>query len=53
MVSEFILLYGRLNLASFAPEKEEEVIQQTGLTTIEVVKIFEYKKNNNKILGWS
>lgn len=30
LVSEFILPYGRLNLASLTPEKREEVVQQTG-----------------------
>ena len=48
MVFEFIFPYKRLNSASLTPKKQEEVIQQTGLTTIEAVKIFEYRKNNNE-----
>ena len=47
MTSEFFLPYGRLNLASFTPEKREEVIQQTGLQEIEAVENFEYEKNND------
>lgn len=47
MVSEFILLFGRLNLASLAPEKREEVFSRTGLIYTEAVEIFEYEKNND------
>ena len=47
MVSEFILPYGRLNLAFLTPEKREEVIQQTGLKFTEAAEIFEYGKNND------
>ncbi len=48
MVSEFILLFGRLNLASLAPEKREEVLSRTGLIYTEAVEIFEYGKNNDR-----
>ena len=47
MTSEFLLPYGRLNLASLTLEKREEVIQQIGLQEIEAVEIFEYEKNND------
>lgn len=50
MVFEFILFYKQLNLASFTLKKGEKVIQQTGLTFIKTVKIFEYEKNNNEYL---
>ena len=48
MVFEFILSYGRLNLAFLTPKKREEVIQQTGLKFTKAAEIFEYGKNNNK-----
>lgn len=48
LVSEFILHYGRLNLAFLTPKKSEKVIQQMGLTTTEAVKVFKYGKNNNR-----
>lgn len=47
MTSEFLLLYGRLNMASFIPEKREQVVYQNRLQEIEVVEIFEYGKNND------
>lgn len=47
MASEFILPFGRLNLASLTPEKRNEVIAQTGLTETEAIEIFEYGKNND------
>ncbi len=46
MVSEFILPYGRLNLASLTSE-ERETIRRTGLLEEEAVEIFEYGKNND------
>ncbi len=47
MVLEFILPFGRLNLTSLTPEKRQEVMKKTGLTHIEAVKVFEYRKNIN------
>ena len=47
MVSEFILPFGRLNLASLTPEKREEVLEKTGLIHTEAVEVFEYGKNND------
>lgn len=47
MTSEFILPFGRLNLASLTPEKKAEVVAQSGLTETEAVEIFEYGKNND------
>ena len=47
MVSDFILPFGRLNLASLTPEKREEVIEKTGLRHTEAVEVFEYGKNKN------
>ncbi len=41
IVSEFILPFGRLNLASLAPKKMEKVLNRTRLTHTEVVEIFE------------
>lgn len=47
MTSEFLLLFGRLNLASLTPERRTEVAAQNGLTETEAVEIFEYGKNND------
>ena len=47
MVSEFILPFGRLNLASLPPEKRQEVIKKTGLMHTKLLEIFEYEKNND------
>lgn len=46
MTSEFLLPYGRLNLA-FLISKEREAIYEIRLLEEEVVEIFEYRKNNN------
>ena len=46
MTCEFLLPYGRLNLASPTSEKRE-VIHETGLLEEEAVEIFEYGKNND------
>lgn len=48
MVSEFLLPFGQLNLLSLFKEKQKEVIEKMWLTIIEVVELFEYKKNNKK-----
>ena len=47
MTSEFILPFGRLNLASLSLKKREEIVQETGLIEIEAVEVFEYGKNND------
>ena len=47
MVSEFILPFGRLNLASLTPEKMQEVMEKTSLMHTEAVEVFEYGKNND------
>lgn len=47
MVSKFILLLGRLNLASLTPEKRQEVMEKTSLMHTEAVEVFEYGKNND------
>lgn len=47
MTSEFILPFGRLNLASLSPERREEIVQETGLIETEAVEVFEYGKNND------
>ena len=47
MASEFLLPYGRLNLASLTFE-EREAIHETGLLEEEAVENFEYGKNNDE-----
>lgn len=47
ITSEFILPFGRLNLASLSPEKIEEIVQETGLIETKAVEVFEYGKNND------
>ena len=47
MTSEFLLPFGRLNLASLSPEKRDEVVEKCGLVSTEAVEIFEYEKNND------
>lgn len=46
MTSEFVLSFGRLNLASLSLEKRDEVVEKYGLVSTEAVEIFEYRKNN-------
>lgn len=48
MVSEFLLLFGRLNLSSSSSEKRQKFLEKTGLTHTEAIEIFEYGKNNNE-----
>lgn len=47
MTSEFLLPFGKLNLASLSPEKKDEVVQKRGIVSTEVVEIFEHGKNND------
>ena len=47
MTSEFILPFGRLNLAFLSPKRREEIVQETGLIETEAVEVFEYGKNND------
>ena len=44
MVSDFLFLFGQLNLSSLLEEKKKEVIDKTGLSVIKAVELFEYKK---------
>lgn len=46
MVFEFIFSYSQLNLAFFI-SKKKEIIWKNKLLKKKIVKIFEYKKNNN------
>ena len=48
IVSEFLLPFGRLNIFSLSKEKYQEVMEKTGLTFWEAVKLFEYRKNNER-----
>lgn len=47
MVSEFILSFGCLNLATLTPEKRQKVLEKPGLTHIEAVEIFGHRKNSD------
>ncbi len=47
MTSDFLLLFGRLSLASLSSKKMREVVEKCDLLDIEAVKVFEYRKNNN------
>lgn len=47
-MSEFLLLFSYLNLFLLSKEKQQEIIEKTGLTFRKVVELFEYKKNNEK-----
>ena len=47
MTLEFLLPFGRLNLASLSLEKKDEVVEKCGLVSIKAVEIFEYRKNND------
>ena len=44
-MSKFLLLFGRLKFFLLFEEKQQKVIEKTGLTFREVVKLFEYGKN--------
>ena len=48
MISEFLLLFGCLNLFSLSKEKQQEMMEKTGLTFREAVELFEYGKNNKR-----
>ena len=47
MILEFLLPFGRLNLASLSPEKRDEVVEKCRFVSTEAVEIFEYGKNND------
>ena len=47
MTSDFLLPFGRLNLASLSSEKRKEVVEKCGLLETEAVEVFEYGKNND------
>ena len=46
IVSNFLLLFGHLNLFSLFERKRKEVMEKIRLTIIKAVKLFEYKKAN-------
>ncbi len=48
MTSEFLLPFGQLDLASFNPEKREEVVEKCELLAKEAVEIFDFKRNNDE-----
>lgn len=47
MTLEFLISFGRLNLASLSPEKREKAVEKSDLLTTEVVVIFKYGENND------
>ena len=46
MVSEFLLLFERLNLSSLPKDKKKEVMKKAEITITEAVVLFEYGKTN-------
>jgi hypothetical protein len=46
MVSEFLLPFSRLNLATLSTEEQEDLVTRCGLAATEAVEIFEFGKNN-------
>ena len=44
MVSEFLLLFGRLNIFSLPGDKQKEVTEKKGLAVLEAIELFEYGK---------
>ena len=46
MVSEFLLLFGRLNLSSLSKLSQQDLIERCGLTETEAIEIFEFGNNN-------
>ena len=47
MTSDFLLSFGRINLASLFSQERKGVVEKCGLLETEAVEIFEYGKNNN------
>lgn len=47
MTSEFLLLFGRLNLASLSQVKRDEVVEECRLVSTKAMKISEYKKDSD------
>ena len=47
MISDFLLPFGQLNLASLSFQKRKEVVEKCGLLETKAVEVFEYEKNNN------
>ena len=47
MTSDFLLLFGQLNLAFLSSKKRKEVVERGGFLETEAVEVFEYGKNNN------
>ncbi len=47
MTSEFLFLFGRLNLFSLTPERRKQIKEETRLVETEAVEIFEDGKNND------
>lgn len=48
MTSKFLLFFGRLNLSFLSKEREKKVREKSGLEVTKAVKIFEYRKSNDR-----
>lgn len=48
MTFDFLFLFGWLNLASLSSKKRKEIVKKCDLLETEVVKVFEYGKNNDR-----
>lgn len=48
IISDFLLLFGRLNLASLSSEKRKEVMEKCGLLETKAVGVFKYGKSNER-----
>lgn len=48
MSFDFLLLFGQLKLAFLFSEKKKKVIKKFGLLETKAIKIFEFRKKNNR-----
>ena len=48
MTSDFLLPFGRLNLASLSSKKRKEVVEKCDLLETGAVEVFKYGKNNDR-----
>lgn len=48
MISNFLLFFGQLNLVFLSFEKKKKVVKKCDFLKTKAIKIFKYRKNNNK-----
>lgn len=53
MISDFLLSFGQLNLASLSSKKRKKIVEKCSFLETRAVEVFKYGKNNDEYWNWA